>query len=89
MQLELVLNEEEKKERFKASLFKKKREEASPATYQTRFAEGSSTIGVETNIVVPAYSTSSERLIELSRTTSIPRAMGSSYKNRPTGYLSD
>ena len=93
MQLEMVLNEDEKKERFKASLLKKKREEASDgtATYQVRFEEGRSTVAADSNIVELSYSASPQRFIEFPRTNSIPRALilpsqvtGSSYNNRPT-----
>jgi hypothetical protein len=96
MQLEMVLNEEEKKERFRASLLKKKREEAfdGTASSQARFEEGSSTVTADSNIVEPSHSTSPQRFIEFPRTNSIPRALilpsqvtGSSYNNRPTGTV--
>ena len=56
MQLELVLNEDEKKERFKASLAKKNREEDVPyraATSQTRFEEQRSSVSVEISLEEP------------------------------------
>jgi hypothetical protein len=80
MQLELVLNEEEKKEIFQASMAKKKREETAP--YRVA------------NVVEPIYSASSQRSIKLSMTNPRPRApvlpfqmTASSYYNRPTGTV--
>jgi hypothetical protein len=97
MQLEQVLNEDEKKERFKASLAKKNREEDvldRAATSQTRFAEESSSIAVETSHVEPINPTLPQRSSELSMTNSVPRAIvpyfqntASSYNNRPTGTV--
>ena len=60
---------------------------------QARFAEASLTVTADTNIVEPIISTSSERLIELSRTNFLPliplsQTTGSSYNNRPTGTVS-
>ena len=88
MQLELVLNEDEKKERFKASLAKKNREEDVPyraATSQTRFEEQRSSVSVEISLEEP---------INLILPNPMPRALvppfqttASSYNNRPTGTV--
>ena len=93
MQLELVLNEDEKKERFKASLAKKQREEDVPhiaATSQTRFEEESSSVSVEE----PINPRLPQRSFELPMPNSLPRAVvppfqstASSYNNRPTGTV--
>ena len=97
MQLELVLNEDEKKERFKASLAKKKREEDVPhraATSQTRFEEERSSVSVEISLEEPINPILPQRSFELSMPNPMPRALvppfqtkASSYNNRPTGTV--
>ena len=97
MQLEQVLNEEEKKQIFKASMAKKKRGETMPygaATSQIIFAEEHSSVLLDTNVVKPIHSGSSQRSIELSMTNPRPRALAlpfqmtaSSNYNRPTGTV--
>jgi hypothetical protein len=97
MQLELVLNEDEKKERFKASLAKKKREEDVPhraATSHTRFEEEGSSVSVERSLEEPINPTLPERSFELSMLNAMPRAFvpplqstTSPYNNRPTGTV--
>ena len=97
MQLEQVLNEDEKKERFKASLAKKRREEDMPdgaTSSQTRFAEESSSVSVETSLEESINPRLPHRYSEFSMTNSIPRALvppfqptSSSYNNPPTGTV--
>jgi hypothetical protein len=100
MLLELVLNEEEKKERFAAHLARKKSQEPAPdivanSNTQTRFREENSSELFATSVIDPIYSTSPQRSSEFWDTHSTSRALvcpsltpASSYNNLPTGTVS-
>ena len=75
---ELVLNEEERKERFAVHLAKKKREQVKPdrtANNPTRFEEQNLNYELATNVVEPIHSTSSQSSIEFSSFSFATRAL--------------
>ena len=89
MQLELVLNEDEKKERFKASLAKKNRDQDLPSvhsTSQTTSSENSLTTGVEASHTEHTYSSPSERSSEFIMTNPSPSVFVSPFQTSHSPY---
>jgi len=97
MQLELVLNEDEKKERFKSSLAKKRRAEDNPdeeSVEPPSFEQDKSLEEVETRPVEPTFPRSSSSTIEITipqrfSQTHLPtfRTSTLSHNYRPTGRV--